>query len=192
MGERGKGGEPALNRAVFLDRDGAINRAFVRDGKPFAPTMLERFEFLPGAVEAIAALKSAGFRVIVVTNQPDVGAGKLARETAEAMNARVRQECRVDDVRVCYHTEADDCACRKPKPGLLVDAARDWSVDLRRSYMVGDRWRDIGAGQAAGCRTVWIDYNYAEQRPEKPDIVVKSLAEASQRILSEVKHAGPQ
>jgi D-glycero-D-manno-heptose 1,7-bisphosphate phosphatase len=192
MGERGESGQPALNRAVFLDRDGVITRAYVRDGKPFAPTTLEQFQLLPGVVNAIAALKNAGFRVIVVTNQPDVGAGIVAREVVEAMNARIRQECRVDDVRVCYHTEADGCACRKPRPGLLVDAARDWSVDLRRSYMVGDRWRDIGAGLAAGCRTVWIDCHYAETNAENPDIVVKSLAEASQRILSEVKHAGTQ
>lgn len=192
MGECGESGPPALNRAVFLDRDGVINRTFVRDGRPFAATTLDEFELLPGVAPAIAALKNAGFRVIVVTNQPDVGAGKVAREIIEVMNARVRQECRVDDVRVCYHTEADRCACRKPRPGLLVDAARDWSLDLRRSYMVGDRWRDIGAGHAAGCRTVLIDYNYAEQKAENPDIVVKSLGEASQRILSEVKHAGIQ
>ena len=192
MGERGESGQPALNRAVFLDRDGVINRMFVRDGRPFAPTTLEQFAILPGVVEAIAALKNTGFRVIVATNQPDVGAGKVAREIVEAMNARVQQECRVDDVRVCYHTEADRCACRKPKPGLLVDAARDWFLDLRASYMVGDRWRDIVAGHAAGCRTVLIDYNYAEQKAENPDIVVKSLEEASQRILSEVKHAGIQ
>ena len=192
MGERGESGQPALNRAVFLDRDGVINRMFVRDGRPFAPTTLEQFAILPGVVEAIAALKNTGFRVIVATNQPDVGAGRVAREIVEAMNARVQQECRVDDVRVCYHTEADRCACRKPKPGLLVDAARDWFLDLRASYMVGDRWRDIVAGHAAGCRTVLINYNYAEQKAENPDIVVKSLEEASQRILSEVKHAGIQ
>ncbi|MGA2138784.1 MAG: HAD family hydrolase [Verrucomicrobiia bacterium] len=192
MGERGESGQPALNRAVFLDRDGVINRMFVRDGIPFAPTTLEQFAILPGVVEAIAALKNTGFRVIVATNQPDVGAGKVAREIVEAMNARVQQECRVDDVRVCYHTEVDRCACRKPKPGLLVDAARDWSLDLRASYMVGDRWRDIVAGHAAGCRTVLIDYNYSEQKAENPDIVVQSLEEASQRILSEVKHAGIQ
>jgi D-glycero-D-manno-heptose 1,7-bisphosphate phosphatase len=192
MGKRRQVGEPTLNRAVFLDRDGVINRQLVRNGKPYSPSTPEEFQLLPGAVEAIAALKNAGFRVIVATNQPDVGAGKIAREIIETMNMRVRHECRVDDVRVCYHTEADNCTCRKPKPGMLVDAARDWSVDLRGSYMVGDRWRDIGAGRAVGCRTVWIDCNYAEQKPEKPDIVVTSLVEASERILSEVKHAGPQ
>jgi len=179
MGERG-----ALNRAVFLDRDGVINRTLVRDGKPYAPTTPEEFELLPGVVTAIAALKNAGFRIVVVTNQPDVGNGKLARDVVEAMNARVRQKCQVDDVRVCYHGDADGCACRKPKPGLLVDAAHDWSLDLRRSYMVGDRWRDIGAGQAAGCRTVWIDCGYSEMKPENPDIVVKSLPEAARQILN--------
>ena len=192
MGERGEGDRPALSRAVFLDRDGVINRSWVRDGKPYAPTSLAEFEILPGAVEAIAALKKAGFRVIVVTNQPDVAAGRVSRAVVEAMDKRVRETCRVDDVRVCYHAETEGCACRKPKPGLLVDAARDWGVDLRRSYMVGDRWRDIGAGQAAGCRTVLIDYKYAEQQAENPDMVVTSLMEASQRILSEVKRAVTQ
>jgi len=187
VGERG-----ALNRAVFLDRDGVISRTFIRNGKPFAPTTVEQFELLPNVTTAIAALKKVGFRVIVVTNQPDVGAGRVAREVVEAMNKRMRHECQVDDVRVCYHTDTDGCACRKPKPGLLVAAANDWLVDLRRSYMVGDRWRDIGAGRAAGCRTVLIDYNYVEQRAENPDIVVKSLMEASQKILSEVRHAGTQ
>lgn len=187
MGECGEG---ALNPAVFLDRDGVINRTFIRAGKPYAPVSIDQFELLPGVVEAIAALKNAGFLVIVVTNQPDVGAGLVARAVVEAMDTRVRQECRVDDVRVCYHTDADGCACRKPKPGLLVDAARDWTVDLARSYMVGDRWRDIGAGRAAGCRTVLIEYDYDEQKAETPDIVVKSLMEASQRILSEASHAG--
>jgi len=177
----------ALNRAVFLDRDGVINRSLIRNGKPFAPVSLEEFELLPGVVPAIAALKTAEFRVIVVTNQPDVANGKTPRAVVEAMNQRVRQDCGVDDVRVCYHAEADGCRCRKPKAGLLVDAARDWSLDLKRSYMVGDRWRDIGAGQAAGCRTVLIDYKYAEQPAENPDIVVRSLVEASEKILSEVK-----
>ena len=178
-----------MKRAVFLDRDGVISRSFTRNGKPFAPTTLAEFEILTGAAAAIAALKNAGFHVIVVTNQPDVGAGKTPREVVEAMNQRLRQECPVDDVRVCYHTEADACDCRKPKPGLLVAAARDWAVDLRQSYMVGDRWRDIVAGQAAGCRTVLVDCGYAEKQAENPDIVVKTLPEAVEKILSEVKHA---
>ena len=192
MGKRGESVAATLNRAVFLDRDGVISRSWVRAGKPYAPTTLEDFELLPGVVAAIASLKNAGFRVIVVTNQPDVSAGKVPRATVEAMNARLQPECGVDDVRVCYHTEADQCGCRKPKPGLLVEAARDWAVDLRQSYMVGDRWRDIGAGQQAGCRTVLIDYNYAEQKAENPDIVVESLPEAVQQILAEVKHADNQ
>lgn len=192
MGERGKSGTTTLNRAVFLDRDGVINRSWVHAGKPYAPTTVADFELLPGVVAAIAALKNADFRVIVVTNQPDVGAGKVAQTTVEAMNARLQSECGVNDVRVCYHTEVDQCGCRKPKPGLLVEAARDWAVDLRQSYMVGDRWRDIEAGQQAGCRTVLIEYNYAERKAEKPDIVVKSLPEAVQQILAEVKHAGSQ
>ena len=174
-----------MKRAVFLDRDGIINRAIVRGGKPYPPATLEEFEFLPGAVRAIHALRKAWFLIIVVTNQPDVATGAQRREVVEAMHDKLRAAGLCDDIKACYHTDADGCDCRKPKPGMLIDAAREWQIDLSRSFMVGDRWRDVAAGKAAGCYTFFIDYEYRERRAENPDAVVGSLEEAGKLILQE-------
>lgn len=174
-----------LMAAVFLDRDGVINRATVRGGKPYPPATLAEFELLPGVADAVRTLRQAGFRIIVATNQPDVATGAQRREVVEAMHDRLRNALPIDDVRVCWHADADNCECRKPKPGLLVSAARDWGIDLTRSVMVGDRWRDVAAGRAAGCRTIFVDHGYAERRPERPDAVVGSLPEAVSLILAE-------
>lgn len=168
--------------AVFLDRDGTLNEAVVRDGKPYPPASPDELVIVPGARETVAALRQAGFRAIVVTNQPDVATGKQRRAVVEAINARLGAALGLDDFRVCYHADADGCACRKPKPGLLLEAARDWQIDLGRSFMVGDRWRDVDAGRAAGCRTVLIEAGYAERRSE-PDFSVSSLGEACTIIL---------
>ncbi len=173
-----------MKRAVFLDRDGTINRGIVRDGKSYAPTTVAEFELLPGAEGAIRSLREAGFLVVVVTNQPDVGAMKVPRETVETMHAKLLAEGLCDAVEVCYHTEGDSCNCRKPKPGMLLRAARELKVDLSRSYMVGDRWRDVGAGKAAGCYTFFIDRDYTEENAVVPDSVVGSLEEAAAMIIS--------
>jgi D-glycero-D-manno-heptose 1,7-bisphosphate phosphatase len=173
----------ALARAVFLDRDGVINRSAIRDGKPYPPDTLSEFELLPGVREAVCALHDAGFRVIVATNQPDVGAGRQSQLIVEAMHDHLRAMLPIDDIRVCYHTEDDGCQCRKPKPGMLMSAAAQWGIDLRVSVMVGDRWRDVDAGRAAGCRTILVESAYDERPAEAPDAVVGSLLEASRLIL---------
>ena len=172
-----------MKRAVFLDRDGVINRAVLRNGKPYPPASLDEFEFLPGVERAILALREAGFLIIVVTNQPDVATGIQRWEVVEAMHDKLRATGLLDDIRACYHTDADDCDCRKPKPGMLIEAAREWHIDLAHSFMVGDRWRDVAAGKAAGCFTFFIDYEYKERHAENPDAVVTSLEEASRLIL---------
>jgi len=171
-------------RAVFLDRDGVINASVVRDGKPYPPANLEELKVLPRVDEAIRSLREAGFVVVVVTNQPDVASGIRSRAVVEKMNSNLRNELLIDDIRVCYHTDSDNCACRKPKAGMLLEAAHDFEIDLSRSFMVGDRWRDIEAGKAAGCYTFFIDYGYLEMKPQSPDMVVASLEEASKMILS--------
>lgn len=173
-----------MKRAVFVDRDGVINRAVVRDGKPYPPATLDDLEILPGVERAASALRKAGFLIVVVTNQPDVATGVQQRDVVEAMHARLLAAGLCDDVKTCYHTDADGCECRKPKPGMLMEAAREWHIDLARSFMVGDRWRDIAAGKAAGCHTFFIDYEYRERRPEAPDAVVASLEEAGKLILN--------
>lgn len=170
-------------RAVFIDRDGVVNRGFVRNGKPYPPATLDEFEFLPGVETGLEGLRAAGFLIIVVTNQPDVATGVQRREIVEQMHDRIRQLLPVDDVRVCFHVDADECLCRKPRPGMLHDAATAWNVSLPDSFMVGDRWRDIEAGKAAGCSTVLIDYAYDERRTE-PDAVAATLMDASRLILA--------
>lgn len=173
-----------MRRAVFLDRDGVINASVVRDGKPYPPASLKELEILPGVAEAIRSLREAGFAIVVVTNQPDVATGIQRREVVEAMHSDLRNRLLIDDIKVCYHTDADNCTCRKPKAGMLLAAAHDLSIDLTSSFMVGDRWRDIEAGKAAGCHTFFIDYGYVERKPSLPHVVVTSLKEASELILS--------
>ncbi len=173
-----------MRRAVFLDRDGTVNRAEIRAGRSYPPATTEEFCLLPGADEAIASLRAGGYVVVVVTNQPDVATGVQTRFTVEAMHDRLRDLTAVDDIRVCYHVDADGCACRKPRPGMLLEAARAWGVDLRESWMVGDRWRDVEAGLAAGCRTVWIRTALDERAATGHHVEVDSLLEASRVILS--------
>lgn len=178
--------EPVLyNRAVFLDRDGVITRAILKEGKPFAPSSLAQLEILPGVDEALRALQSAGFCLVVVTNQPDVARGALSRSTVEAMHEYLRSKLPITEFRTCFHDDMDDCQCRKPRCGALLDAALKFNINLAESFMVGDRWRDIDAGHAAGCKTMFIDYGYHERAPETFDYCVASLLEASKIILTE-------
>jgi D-glycero-D-manno-heptose 1,7-bisphosphate phosphatase len=171
-------------RAVFLDRDGVINRAFLRNGKPHPPATLEQLEILPGTLEALTRLKQRGFLLLVATNQPDVARGAQTREQIEQMHAILAAQLPLDHFLVCYHDDKDDCACRKPKPGLLLQAARDHHIALDQSFLVGDRWRDVDAGNAAGCQTVWIDYGYSERGPSRPAAkTVSSLPDAVDWIV---------
>jgi D-glycero-D-manno-heptose 1,7-bisphosphate phosphatase len=179
-----------VRRAVFLDRDGVINRALVRDGKPFPPATAAELEVLPGVAGALARLRAAGFRLVVVTNQPDVARGTQRREVIDGMHRRLAAELPIDEFRVCDHDDRDECACRKPKAGMLEAAARDAEISLADSFMVGDRWRDVEAGRRAGCATVFIDWGYDERRPEDPDAVVGSLTEAADWILSRARSEG--
>ena len=175
---------PSKRKAVFLDRDGVINRGITRQGRPYPPDSLEELELLPGVEQALSGLKNCGMLLIVVTNQPDVAKGKQRREVVEDMHRALQGRLPLDEIKVCYHLDQDNCACRKPKPGMLRQAARDWDIDLAGSYMVGDRWRDVEAGQAAGCHTFFIDYGYEERRPCGDFETVSSLLEASARIIS--------
>jgi transaldolase len=176
-------------RAVFLDRDGVINAAIIREGRPYPASSVAETVLVDGAETSLARLRDRGFLLIVVTNQPDVRRGALTREKVGEIHRYLAAKLPLDDVFVCGHDDEDHCTCRKPKPGLLVEAAGKYGIDLAKSYMVGDRWRDIEAGSAAGCRTIFIDHGYNERDPETPpDIRVCALPEAVDRIIQELEH----
>jgi len=174
-----------MRRAVFLDRDGVLNRVFVREGKSYPPACLEEVEILPHVESAINNLKTAGYLLIVITNQPDVATGKTPRLVVEQINKFLSDALSIDEFRTCYHEGKDGCNCRKPRPGALLDAARIHNIDLSKSFMIGDRWRDIEAGSAAGCKTFFINYGYQEKQPDHPNFIVSSLAEAAKIIIGE-------
>jgi D-glycero-D-manno-heptose 1,7-bisphosphate phosphatase len=172
-----------VNKAVFLDRDGVINRAIVRSGRPYPPKDLSELEVFEGVLEALTALKSAKFMLIVVTNQPDVARGTTEKYAVETINRYLKSQLPLDEFRTCYHDDDEGCDCRKPAPGALLAAAKDHGIDMGSSYMVGDRWRDIEAGQRAGCKTIFIDYGYSERQPTHVDYTVQSLKDAMLVIL---------
>jgi D-glycero-D-manno-heptose 1,7-bisphosphate phosphatase len=155
-------GEVTGSPAVFLDRDGIINRAVIKAGKPYPPAGMTEFEIIPGSFTSLQRLAAYGFVLIGVTNQPDVARGTQSRQAVEAFNTRILSELPVREIFVCYHDNSDHCNCRKPRPGLILQAAQKYELDLSNSWMVGDRWKDIAAGQAAGLKTIFVDYHYAE------------------------------
>lgn len=168
-------------RAVFLDRDGVINKIVFREGQPESPRSLEEFVMNDGIRETARKLKDAGFRVIVVSNQPDVARGRMTQGTLDLMNQRLACEIPVDGIYVCPHDDSQQCTCRKPKPGMLMKAALEWNIDLSSSFMIGDTWKDMEAGKAAGCKTILLNTPY--NRDIQSDFSVKSLKEAADLII---------
>jgi D-glycero-D-manno-heptose 1,7-bisphosphate phosphatase len=177
------------SRAVFLDRDGVLNRPIIRDGKPYPPARIEDLEIYEGLRDQLQRLRDRGFVLIVVTNQPDVARGTTPRKTVEAINGMIAAEITaIHKFMVCFHDNADGCDCRKPKPGMLLAGAAEFNVDLQHSYMIGDRRGDVEAGIAAGSRTIFIDRGYNEPPPTKYDHRVFSTHEALTIIESELEH----
>lgn len=173
-----------MKKAVFLDRDGVLNEVVVRDGKPYPPPGANTLQILDGTRESLERLKERGYLRIVVTNQPDVSRGRQARSEVEAIHRRLMAELPLDEILTCYHDDADDCECRKPRPGLITRAAEQHQIDVRESFMIGDRWRDIDAGANAGCKTILIDRGYKERAPSfEPNYRAASLPEAVDWIL---------
>ena len=174
------------NPAVFFDRDGMINCAIVRYGKPYPPARLEDVKILPGVISSINRLTEFGYVLIGITNQPDVARGTQSREGVETINATIQSRLPLREIFVCYHDDIDNCACRKPKPGLILLAAEQYGVDLSKSWMVGDRWKDIAAGQAAGLKTIFVDYQYAEMYEGVPaDFTVPDTLSIADIILKD-------
>jgi histidinol-phosphate phosphatase family protein len=171
-----------LRRAAFLDRDGTLN---VRPGEHEYLSDVDAFEWLAEAPEAVALLASAGYFLAVVSNQRGVALGLTTQETLRAIEERIQRRldplgCAIDVFRYCVHDRDDKCGCRKPEPGMLLDIASDFDIDLSRSWMIGDQESDVRAGRAAGCRTTLIA---SEPGPSSADLVALSLLEAS-RVLA--------
>ncbi|MFN0029657.1 MAG: D-glycero-alpha-D-manno-heptose-1,7-bisphosphate 7-phosphatase [Acidimicrobiales bacterium] len=176
--------------AVFLDRDGVLNAASVIGGVPHPPEDADQVVLLEGVVDACAQLRAAGLVLVVVTNQPDIARGRTSWDAVQTISDTVTAGLGITRVLTCPHDDDEGCHCRKPLPGLLLDAAAELSLDLRRSTMVGDRWRDIDAGRAAGVATVWIDHGYAERKPKAPDVVVGALRDAVPFIVERAMTQG--
>lgn len=172
-----------LRPAVFLDRDGVLNRAIVRDGKPFSPMQLSDFRLLPGVIETCNRLAAAGLPIVVVTNQPEVTRGRLSIDVLDDMHAELWRRLPITEVSVCPHDSKDMCSCRKPLPGMILDAAQRHNIDLSRSVMVGDRASDIAAGKAAGYMTIRIGGGYRDEDDVTADGHADSLQDACPLIL---------
>ena len=172
--------------AVFLDRDGTLNVQVIRDGKPYAAERLEDFRLFEGVPEACRALKAAGYLLVVVTNQPEVGRGTLKESVVDSLHARLRELVpEIDRIEACYDPGRGEVSLRrKPEPGMILDAAAALGVDLSASWMIGDRWRDIDCGKRAGVRTIFIDFAYDEECKSKPDHTVATFTEAAAIVLA--------
>ena len=172
--------------AVFLDRDGVINRVVVRNGMPYPPSGLEEFELYEDVSDGCARLKAANFLLVVITNQPDVGRGTQSREAVEAMNLKMQSALPLDRIEICYHAgerSGEPCGCRKPRPGLILRAAAELNIDPKTSYVIGDRWRDVDCARAAGCRAIFIQRGYKESLRQTPDFTVANFNEAVSAVL---------
>ena len=176
-----------MNKAVFLDRDGVINQALVLDGKPYSPKTIKEFKLLDGVIESINLLRNFGFEIVVVTNQPEVSRGNIDLIFVEEIHNQIQKFTQINNYYICPHDDEDQCECRKPKSGLLVKAAKELNLDLTKCFLVGDRWKDIQAGQEVGCQCFFINYKYAESLPSQPFSEVQSLFEATKIILKDYK-----
>jgi len=169
-------------KAIFLDRDGTLNKAYIENGLPISPSSFNKFKIIKGVKKSINRLKKLNFLCILITNQPDVFRGKISKKTVVEMNSYIKKKIKLDDMFVCYHDNEHNCSCRKPKPGLLVKASKKWKIDLNKSFMIGDRWKDILAGKKVGCKTIFINNNYKNDKKVKADFTFKSLLKAVNKI----------
>jgi D-glycero-D-manno-heptose 1,7-bisphosphate phosphatase len=178
-------------RAVFLDRDGVLNRPVVRNGQPHPPFCVEDFELYDDVADGCRRLKTAEFLLIVISNQPDVGRGTQSREAVEAMHTKMRSALpSLDRIEICYHAGeryGEPCDCRKPRPGMILRAAADLKIDLGTSYVIGDRWRDIDCARAAGCRAIFIERGYKESLRQAPDFTVENFGDAVNVLLRDAQ-----
>jgi D-glycero-D-manno-heptose 1,7-bisphosphate phosphatase len=171
-----------MNQAIFLDRDGVLIEPIIRNRLPFSPQSINEIKFVKDCKLTVLKFKEMGFIPIIITNQPDVSRGLLSLSKLSEINQHILEYLEIDFIFNCLHDDNDNCGCRKPKPGMLISASKKLNIDLTKSYMVGDRWKDIECGQMAGCRNFFIDYEYCEVRPTLPFITISSLSDLPKLI----------
>ena len=155
-----------MKKAVFLDRDGVLNKSIIKNGKPFPPKNLDEL-IIPDEVKSgIIKLKKEKFILIMITNQPDISRGKTNITKVKEINEYVKNMLGLDDIFMCIHDDVDNCKGRKPNPGMIFDAKSKWNIDLQKSFLIGDRWKDIQAGKNAGIGTFLLEHNYEEKKLE--------------------------
>ena len=164
-------------KGIFFDRDGVINKSLILNNKPYPPKSLKDFEFFENIEKTLEQVRKSGFMSFIFTNQPDVARGALGKDKIEEINKYIYSKLPINKIYCCYHDDKDNCECRKPKAGMLYEAAKEFDVDLKKSFVVGDRWRDIDAGNLAGCKTIFIDYGYSEKLKTKPDYTINKIDE---------------
>jgi len=175
-------GSKIKRKAIFLDRDGVLNKAIVRNRKPYPPSTIDELEILEGVYEGIQLLKHSGYKLIVITNQPDVARGLTTIEKVNEINNRIIQLLNVDEIICCFHDDSENCECRKPKPGMILEAVKKWEIDLSVSYLIGDRWRDIQTAKNIGLSSILIKYDYDEKKINA-NFECNNLEEAANFIL---------
>jgi D-glycero-D-manno-heptose 1,7-bisphosphate phosphatase len=175
------------NKAVFLDRDGVLVKSFVKKGKAYAPIRFKDFKIYKDSEKCIKKLKSHGFMTIVVTNQPDVGKKLISEETLRKMHTLLKKKTKISKIYTCIHTSEQKCKCRKPMSGMLIEAAKVDQINLKKSYMIGDRSMDILCGSRVGCKTIFINRNYKEKKPTKQIASVRNLMEATKCIINKLE-----
>ena len=168
--------------AVFLDRDGTLNKAYIKKGLPISPPSFNKLKIIDGVKKSIKKLKKLNFMCIMITNQPDVARDKIKKKTVIKMNSFIKSKLKLDDIFVCYHDDMHKCKCRKPKAGLLIQASKKWNIDFSKSFMIGDRWKDISAGKKVGCKTIFINNNYKLDKKVKADFTYQTLIKAVNKI----------
>jgi D-glycero-D-manno-heptose 1,7-bisphosphate phosphatase len=158
-----------MNKAIFIDRDGVINQLISRDGGKYSPRLVTDFQIFPFVPGAIKQIREAGYLAVVVTNQPDISRGLLKPNVLDEMHQLLRAICQVDAIYVCPHDNSDNCLCRKPLPGMLLQAATDLSIDLNNSWMIGDRATDMQAGNAVGLSNIFIASGQEQRSEHSPE-----------------------
>ena len=168
-------------KAVFIDRDGVINKLVVIYGEKTSPKSLDQFEIFPYVAQATRRLRK-DYLVIVITNQPDVARGKMSEQELKKMNRKLFKLVEIDDLYICTHDDADNCQCRKPRPGMILEAASKWNINLEKSIIIGDSWRDMLAGKRAGIRTCYINHWSNSDGVIEYDFEAKDLSDAVKKI----------